>query len=105
LRRRIKDSLYLQIILFERIILLKYRNVIYNAAVILLYLYINNKETYIFISVVLSRASVIQGINKIIYCSENSFAYLFIKEIIKTDIIVPLLLPVSLYSLLRADIR
>jgi hypothetical protein len=82
----------------------KHRNVICNAAVILLYLHTTDKETCVPMSVALSRASVVQGVNEIIHRSENSFAYLFMKEIVKTDVVVPPLLPVSSCGSPRAGI-
>ncbi len=51
----------------------EHRNVICNAAVILLYLHTSDKETCVPMSVALSRASVVQGVNEIIHRSEELF--------------------------------
>lgn len=71
---------------------------------ILLYLHTSDKEACVPMSVALSRALVVQGVNEHIHHSENSFAYLFTKEIVKMDVVVPPMLPVSSCGSPRAGI-
>ena len=53
----------------------------------------------------IERASVVRGVNENIHRSENSFAYLFTKEIVNTDVVVPPMLPVSSCGSQRAGIE